>query len=134
MGFAVRAFDEVPGEGRRPVVGLRVVSRQVTAADLIGQWVDLTLADWPERAAVDTAVKFAHPDEVALHADRRRRRRLAPPPPAPEVARARALAAFRRGQIVLLVDDRQIEDEEARIGLTDDSEVTFLRLVPLVGG
>src|SRR5271167_3276826 len=134
MGFAVRAFDEVPGKGRRPVVGLRLVSRQITAADLIGKWVDLTLAEWPERAAVDTAVKFAHPDELALHPDRQRRRRLPPPPPAPEAARARALAAYKRGQIILLVDDRQIEDAEARIGLTDESEVTFLRLVPLVGG
>jgi hypothetical protein len=111
-----------------------VVSRQVSAAELIANWVDLTLGKRPEGAAVDTAAKLAHPDELALHPGRRLRRRLPPAPPSPDVARDNALAAFKRGQIVLLVDDRQIEDAEARIGLTETTEVTFLRLVPLVGG
>jgi hypothetical protein len=132
--FAVRAFDEVPGQARRPVVGLRLVSRQISAADLIRRWVDVTLAQRPEGAAVDTSARLAHPDELALHADRRHRLRLPPAPPSPEAAHAKALAAFNRGQILLLVDDHQIEDAEALIGLTDTSEVTFLRLVPLVGG
>jgi hypothetical protein len=134
MGFAVRAFDEAPGEGRRPVIGLRVISRQVTAGELIANWVDLALAKRPGGIAVDTAAKLAHPDELALHPGRHLRQRLPPAAPTPAAALAKAMAAFRRGQIILLVDDMQIEDAEARIGLTDTSEVTFLRLVPLVGG
>ncbi len=134
MGFAVRAFDEVPGQARRPVVGLRVVSRQISAAELIRRWVEVTLAQRPDGEAVATGPRFAHEDEVALHADRRLRRRLLPAAPTPEAAQARALAAFESGKILLLVDDRQIEDPAALIGLSDASEVTFLRLVPLVGG
>ena len=134
MGYAVKAFDEAPGEARRPVVGLRVASRQVSAADLIRQWVDVTLANRPAADAVDTSARLAHPDEAALHADRTRRWRVPPAPPCAEVAQARALAAFKRGRIVLLVDNRQVEDAEAKIGIADDTEVTFLRLVPLVGG
>jgi hypothetical protein len=134
MGFAVRAFDEAPGQGRRPVVGLRVVSRQISAADLICRWVDLALAQRTEGKAVDTAARHVHPDEVALHPGQQARRRLPPAPPTPEAAHAKAIAAFRSGKILLLVDDRQIEDIEALIGLTDATEITFLRLVPLVGG
>ena len=130
MGFAVRAFDEAPGQGRRPLLGLRVISRQVSAADLIQHWVDLTLARRPQDPSVSTAARHAHPDEIALHPDRRQRRRASP---VPADAQAKALAAFNRGQIVLLVDDRQIEDAATLIGLCDTTEVTFLRLVPLVG-
>ncbi|HKM63248.1 MAG TPA: hypothetical protein VJY39_12245 [Acidisphaera sp.] len=134
MGYAVRAYDEVPGQGRRPVIGLRVVSRQVSAADLIRQWVTLTLADWPAAPSVDTAARLAHPDELALHPGRRLRRRPPAAAPSLDTAHRQALAAFARGRIALLVDDRQIEGAETLIGITDTTEVTFLRLVPLVGG
>jgi hypothetical protein len=133
MGFAVRAFEETPGRARRAIVGLHLVSRQVRAADLIRHWVDLTLAKPAPTDRVLTAARHAHPDELALHPDRRDRHRR-PAAPEQETAHARALAAFSQGRIILLVDDRQIEDPDTRLGLTDDTEVTFLRLMPLVGG
>lgn len=45
-----------------------------------------------------------------------------------------ALEAFERNGFLLLVDDRQVEslDEEIRVRL--ETRVTFLKLVPLVGG
>jgi hypothetical protein len=45
-----------------------------------------------------------------------------------------ALHAFERGQILLLVDDRQVEELDQQVTLRPDSTVTFLKLVPLVGG
>jgi hypothetical protein len=47
-----------------------------------------------------------------------------------EVARA----AFVRGQVLILVDDRQVTELDERVVLRGDSSVTFLKLVPLVGG
>jgi hypothetical protein len=46
----------------------------------------------------------------------------------------RALNAFTRNGFFLLVNDRQIEnmDEEIAIGL--NTQVAFVKLVPLVGG
>jgi hypothetical protein len=44
------------------------------------------------------------------------------------------LEAFSRNGFVVLVDDRQVEDLDARVELRSGTEVTFLRLVPLVGG
>jgi hypothetical protein len=45
-----------------------------------------------------------------------------------------ALRAFERGHVLLLVDDRQVEELEQEVTLGPGSSVTFLKLVPLVGG
>ena len=45
-----------------------------------------------------------------------------------------ALRAFGRGQVLLLVDDRQVEELDSEVTLNPGSVVTFLKLVPLVGG
>jgi hypothetical protein len=47
---------------------------------------------------------------------------------------ANALATFRSGKLLLLVNDRQVADPEQEIDLSGPLEVTFLRLVPLKGG
>jgi hypothetical protein len=50
-----------------------------------------------------------------------------------EQARA-ALEAFDRNGFVLLVDDRQIEALDEEIRVRPETRVTFLKLLPLVGG
>ncbi len=45
-----------------------------------------------------------------------------------------ALEAFRDGRFLVLLPDRQAEDLDEVVELTDGDEVGFLRLVPLVGG
>ena len=45
-----------------------------------------------------------------------------------------ALDAFARNGFLLLVDDRQVTDLDADIEFRHNTEVSFLRLVPLVGG
>lgn len=45
-----------------------------------------------------------------------------------------AIEAFSRRGFIVLVNDRQVEDLEASIALPAGSEVTFFKLVPLVGG
>ena len=45
-----------------------------------------------------------------------------------------ALASFARNGFLILVDDRQVTDLDAEIELRHDTAVSFLRLVPLVGG
>ena len=46
----------------------------------------------------------------------------------------RAIGAFDRNGFVVLVDDRQVEALDDEITLTSSSSVSFLKLVPLVGG
>lgn len=45
-----------------------------------------------------------------------------------------AVTAFSRNGFVVLVDDRQVEELDDVVELHRDTEVTFLKLVPLVGG
>jgi hypothetical protein len=45
-----------------------------------------------------------------------------------------ALQAFKDGFYLVFIDDRQQEDLEGLVALTDRSELLFLRLTPLVGG
>jgi hypothetical protein len=45
-----------------------------------------------------------------------------------------ALSAFTRGQVLVLVDDRQVTELDQRVTLRHGSVVSFLKLVPLVGG
>ena len=46
----------------------------------------------------------------------------------------RALKAFAANGFLLLVDDRQVTELEEEIRLRHDSTVSFLKLVPLIGG
>lgn len=45
-----------------------------------------------------------------------------------------AVQAFGRNGFVVLVGDRQVEDLDVEVDLPAGTEVTFLKLVPLVGG
>ncbi len=45
-----------------------------------------------------------------------------------------ALKAFQSNGFLILVDDRQVDDLEEFIEIRPDTIVTFLKLVPLVGG
>lgn len=46
----------------------------------------------------------------------------------------KAIAAFESCQVIVLVDDRQVETLEETITIGPKMEVSFLKLVPLVGG
>ena len=46
----------------------------------------------------------------------------------------RAIEAFQRNGFFILVDDRQIESLDETISLTPRTQVSFVKLVPLVGG
>jgi hypothetical protein len=46
----------------------------------------------------------------------------------------RAIEAFQRNGFLILVDDRQVSDLDEEIEVTPATRVTFLKLVPLVGG
>lgn len=45
-----------------------------------------------------------------------------------------ALEAFASNRFFVLIDGRQVEDLDEELHLTADSDVRFIRLVPLVGG
>jgi len=46
----------------------------------------------------------------------------------------KAIAAFKGNGFLVLLDDRQIDDLDETLHLTEQSKLTFLKLVPLMGG
>lgn len=51
-----------------------------------------------------------------------------------EVQYARALKAFTSNGFFILVDDRQVEELDEVVELRYDTKVSFIKLIPLVGG
>jgi hypothetical protein len=47
---------------------------------------------------------------------------------------AKAITAFKGNGFLVLLDDRQIMDLDEMVRLTAESKLTFIKLVPLVGG
>ncbi|HTX78377.1 MAG TPA: hypothetical protein VMC62_01850 [Longilinea sp.] len=52
----------------------------------------------------------------------------------PQAQFEKAIAAFESNGFIVLVDDQQINSLDDEIALRPDTSVTFLKLVPLVGG
>ncbi len=52
----------------------------------------------------------------------------------PEKQFERAIESFYRNGFLVLVDERQVDELEEEIEIRPDTTVTFLKLVPLVGG
>jgi len=46
----------------------------------------------------------------------------------------RAIEAFQKNQVFVLVNDKQVEDLDEQISLDENTVICFLKLVPLVGG
>lgn len=46
----------------------------------------------------------------------------------------RAIEAFEKSQVLILVNDRQVQSLEEQITIAPKTDVSFLRLTPLVGG
>lgn len=127
----VAVFDETTAGERRPALSLRFLTDRTTVRELIRKRVYEEVQEFnlrrPElfRGLVQPAEA-----ERVLNGYRLREPRSIEWEPQFE----KAIEAFERNQILVLVDDHQAEslDEEIVIGL--NTEVSFLRLVPLVGG
>jgi hypothetical protein len=120
----LRVRDRLPG-GAAIELDLDLAASELTAAELIGGRVRATLAGRADACAQPLVETTA--EERALNGG---------PGGPPDHARetARALEAFRRGRFVLLVDGRHLLREDERVTVGPDTDVTFLRLVPLRGG
>lgn len=119
---------------------------QTTSGVLLPQ---LTLRDLPDTISLRDLIRLRVREEVVARnlvlgaqpgladaAEARWNDRLPSQPRAfdwEERAKA-ALRAFSHNRYVVLVGSRQIEDLDELIDLSEAQQVTFLRLVPLVGG
>ena len=131
MGISLTIYNETLFGAKDPALTLDFLNEAITARELIRERVY---------------------EEVRMYraANPSRRRALVQPAPeeeilnGPRIPKARqidweqqvqlALEAFQRNGFFILVDDRQIESLDETIALTPATQVSFVQLVPLVGG
>ncbi|GIJ32376.1 hypothetical protein [Micromonospora sediminimaris] len=128
----VTFVDESTAGARTPAWALQIFEERLTLRELIRRRIHQEVAEH-NAASPEPRRLLVQPTstERALNGDRgeQPRRRVDP-------QRQIALAeqAFRGNGFVVLVGDRQVEELDDEVDLRRDTEVTFLKLVPLVGG
>jgi hypothetical protein len=131
MAFTVTVRDETPGAKETTEFTLELMSARITVDELIRQRVYQEVTDYnrEQRAPVRWLVEPGE-REAALNPARRSKPREVSFERQHEVARE----AFGKNGFFILVDGRQVETLGEEIELGVDTDVRFLRLVPLVGG
>ncbi|MCQ4209833.1 MULTISPECIES: hypothetical protein [Streptomyces] len=131
MGM-VTFVDETTSGGRGPAFGLEIAEERLTVRELIRRRVFQEVAEFNARSAPQVFQGLVQPEDTervlngyALRTPRRID---------PEAQAARAQAAFEGNGFLVLVGDRQVTEPDEEIELPLGVEVTFLKLVALVGG
>ncbi|MCA9254828.1 MAG: hypothetical protein KDA33_04290 [Phycisphaerales bacterium] len=133
--LTIRDETMTPG-GADHVFELTFPTESITVRELIRERVYQEVGDYNQR------IRTATPPEryrgLVTPTQEERRLNGATSPQAREVDWKRqfdmAIEAYQRNQILVLVGDRQTESLDETIQITAGTEVTFLRLVMLVGG
>ncbi len=131
MATTVTVFDETTSGGRTNELTLEFLTERITVRELIRSRVYQEVTEYNARQP-EHFRGLVQPTEAeqTLNGYRLRTGRKIDW----ERQYARALEAFERNGFFILVDDRQLERLDQEIDLRPDSEIAFLKLVPLVGG
>ncbi|WP_211238244.1 hypothetical protein [Deinococcus pimensis] len=133
MTIPVSLIDESTASGARRTFTLDFLDERVTVRELLRRRVYEEVTEYNAREPeVFHGLVQPTDAERTLNGSRLRTRRKLDW----EAQYTLALDAFARLGFVILVDDRQVDDldEVVHLRLDRPTEVTFLKLVPLVGG
>jgi hypothetical protein len=142
MAATLKVVDEQFGAGarvRRPGVDLRLASERVSAREIIRSRVAAEVEELNARKQGHDQASGGRSYMVQADAERK----LNPAsssawiwrkPLDVEAEVRRAMAAFEARRFIMLLDELQIDDLDAAVGLRTESEVVFLHLTPLKGG
>ena len=109
---------------------LQLEAERLTVRELIAARVHQEVGEHNARRVLTPFRGLVQPSDQERQLNRERAPRRVDPVAQTEVA----LRAFERGQVLLLVDDRQVDALDEEVVLRPGSSVSFLKLVPLVGG
>jgi hypothetical protein len=145
MVALLKIVDEHFGTSRSerlPAVELRLVSERTSAREILRKRVEAEVEDVNRRkqAYVDGHAKSrSFLIDIDPSSPEATLNQIIPGKRRPKLFNAeeeisRACRAFNKRQFIMLLDDRQIDDLDADVGLMPESEVVFLYLTPLKGG
>ena len=123
MGPTIRVSDGDTGAGGEHQLAVRLPAERVTVRQLIESRV------YQEVTEFNASGAGSYRGLVRPRGGRRDER--------PIDWRAQcdvAVRAFERGQLLVIVDEHQVEELERELDVDSRTSVSFLRLVPLVGG
>jgi ribosome-associated protein YbcJ (S4-like RNA binding protein) len=130
MSVALKIVDQTLGIHPPVIRELRLVSERITLRELLKRRIDEEVAGLNAGGGDEIKPLVAPMEqEVRLNGEKPTRRMVDP-----ERQLAAAVEAFERRRIVIIVDGRQVLDLDQAIVVVPDTEVRFLKLVPLVGG
>ena len=129
MSLALKIVDQTPGVHPPITRVLRLASERTTLRKLLAQRIE------EEVVALNAGSDAMQPLVVPTERERSLNDRSHKPR---IIDRGRQLAAaieaFERTRILVVVNDRQVLDLDQPLIVTSDTEVRFVKLVPLVGG
>ncbi|MBW4692679.1 MAG: hypothetical protein KME27_13045 [Lyngbya sp. HA4199-MV5] len=127
----ITIYDETTTGEKFPGLTLSLPKLRLTARELIRQRVNQEVAiynsnesEWFQGLVQPTD------SERSLNGYKLRKARQIDP----EQQFEKAISAFQSNGFILLVGDRQVEDLDTELELDESAQVSFLKLVPLVGG
>lgn len=127
----ITIYDETTLGEKLAGVQLHLPQDKITVRELIRQRVDREVAAYNEnRSECFQGLVQPEDSERLLNGYKLRHPRQIDR----EQQFQRAIEAFQRHGFVLLVNDRQVEDLDDELELSASSTVSFLKLIPLVGG
>lgn len=131
MATALTVHDESTSGGRIRSFELRLAAERISVRELIERRVTQEVEEY-NRAQPEYFHGLVQPTDAerVLNGYRLRQRRRID---AAE-QRAKAIEAFQRNGFFVLVDHRQLEGLDDPITVRPDTEVSFVKLVPLIGG
>ncbi|MGF1574998.1 MAG: hypothetical protein ACFCU9_03475 [Cyanophyceae cyanobacterium] len=129
--MSIALYDETPNGQKRQVLVLTLLTETITVRELIRSRVYQEVKDYNTRRP-DTFNTLVQPTdaEKTLNGYRFRQPRSINW----ETQFEKALAAFQGQGFLILVDDRQVDDLDEEIEIKPGTQVSFLKLIPLVGG
>ncbi len=110
---------------------LRLVSERITARELIKRRIQKEVDEFNNKES-EIFQGLIQPTQTEIHLNGYRlkqQRRLDW-----EKQYNKAIEAFEHNDYILIAEEKQIETLDDKIVLTDHTSVTFLKLIPLVGG
>jgi hypothetical protein len=131
MIMAILIFDALLHGERKAAAGIRLDAGAVTLRDLIRSRLQQEVERY-NQALPETFQGLVQPEESEqiLNGFRPKTKR----PLDWEAQCRRAYSSFEKNGFLVLVDGRQVTELDVQVDLHPDSEVDFIKLVPLVGG
>jgi len=131
MAAGILTIDETTTGGRTPGPDLDFGSDEVTVRDIIEMRVRTEVDAFnQERSETFRGLVTPSESETRFNQPKPKARRTIDPTLQVDAA----VTAFLRGTLIVLLPDKQAESLDETVRLATGDSVSFLRLIPLVGG